>query len=142
MCSEWFFHQNVMSIILHSTYKNRQSVHLVSLGWTLILKITVKLFKFLNLKINLLFLCDIRTRRSWAKTDIMLTAKWDHKWSNWPRYSGTWLPPIHLRLVLNWINLALGLVTFCWSWKTPKWIPLCSWLWWGTEDPGKKPLGW
>ena len=88
--------------------------------------------------------------KNWPKTFIILpmwqnfakSGHTEYRWSNWPRYVGTWLL-LYLPQT-SWAmwykNHALGLVTYCCGCKTA-----CSWHDWVRADdhwwPQKNPLG-
>ena len=60
-----------------------------------------------------------------------LVHHWDYRWSNWPRYVGTWFAPPSTPDFSGEVNLTIGLVTSCCSCQTAWWRPACCWLGWG-----------
>ena len=71
----------------------------------------------------------------------------EYRWSNWPRYVGTWFAPPSTSDFSGKVglNLALGLVTYCCSCQTTWWRPAWCCLGWGSISiggPSKSQLGW
>jgi len=87
------------------------------------------------------------SRELWIVDNEKVVRRWygEYRWSNWPRLVGTlFAPPFTSDFLGNvCLNLALGLVTSCFSHQATWWKPVSCWArvqehWW----PQYKPLGW